>query len=248
MKNNKGILEKLSSGRGFYIIAALSFVLIIGAIAFIYNTSVKMIGDLDLPKVITTENDGEKQAQQSVTGEADPRYEEETTAEKQTTQKQTTEANITTTAATTLPQTTAADSEVFLNRSFSYPVPGEIIKDYSPDTPVFDETMGDWRVHRGIDFAAEKGSDVTSIGDGKVVKVTADTALGYCVEIDYGSFTAKYCGLEQGTTVQIDSRVKKGDVIGKLGDIPAEKNQPSHLHFETKNGDEYTDPIKAMKK
>ena len=125
---------------------------------------------------------------------------------------------------------------------------GEIIKDYSLDKPIYDETMGDWRTHGGIDFAAEKGSEVSSVGNGKVIKVTAETALGYCVEIDYGEFTAKYCGLEQGTTVQIDDTVSKGDVIGKIGEIPCEKNQQSHLHFETKLGGKSIDPLKALKK
>lgn len=245
MKKKKSILEKLSSGRGFYIIAALCFVMIIGAIAFIYNSSLKLIGELDFPKAQTTQEHPDQWAQQNITGQADPRYEEETTEEPDTTEMQTT-ATVTVAETTTMPATAAGT--VFSNRSFDFPVPGEILKDYSDDTPVYDETMGDWRIHRAIDFAAEKGSEVYSIGNGKVVKITAEINLGYCVEVDYGEFTARYCGLEQGTTVLIDEIVKKGDVIGKTGDIPCEKNQQSHLHFETKSGEVYVDPLKAMKK
>ena len=40
------------------------------------------------------------------------------------------------------------------------PVKGEIIKNYSMDALVFSQTMGDYRVHSGIDIAAEEGTPV----------------------------------------------------------------------------------------
>ncbi len=108
--------------------------------------------------------------------------------------------------------------------------------------------MGDWRIHAAIDFLGEKGSDVVSVGDGRVTKVIADPSRGYCIEVDHGEFTARYCGIEQGTAVGIDDEVKKGDLIGKLGDIPCESAQESHLHFETITDGVSIDPIKALGK
>jgi murein DD-endopeptidase MepM/ murein hydrolase activator NlpD len=107
-------------------------------------------------------------------------------------------------------------------------------------------TTGDWRIHKGIDFIAKRGDEVRSIGNGKVVRVVSDPAWGYCIDVDYGEFTARYCGMEQGTTVIIDDVVSKGDTIGKVGFIPCESKQESHLHFEIVRGGANVDPKEIL--
>ncbi len=239
----KNLLEKLSSGKGFYITAALSFALIITAIGFVYSSSVKLIEDLDVPT--TTADEITKKVQKNKDDIADPRV--------TTTMAGTSEEEATTTTPRTAEETTAeittteAVSEIFSNASYVYPFGNEIGKDFSL-TAVYDETMEDWRIHKGIDFLGEKGADVVAVGDGKVTKVIADPSWGYCIEVDHGEFTARYCGMQQGTSIGIDDTVKKGDLIGKLGDIPCESAQESHLHFEAVKDGEHIDPIKAMKK
>ncbi len=139
--------------------------------------------------------------------------------------------------------TTSAESE---KQSFMLPCDGEVIREYSPKVPIFCETMEDWRTHSGVDFAVSDDGEVLSVGKGKVSKVLVDSSYGYIVEVNYGEFTARYCGLEQGTTVGIDQLLNKGDSIGKVSEVPCEKNSVKHLHFEIiKNGD-YADPIKAL--
>lgn len=238
----KNLLEKLSSGKGFYITAALSFVLIIAAIGFVYSSSVKLIEDLDVPT--TTAEEITEKVQKNKEDIADPRV---TTTVAGTRESEEATTTTRTAAETTAEATTEAVSETFSNASYAYPLGNEIGKDFSL-TAVYDETMEDWRVHRGIDFLGEKGADVVAAGDGKVTKVIADPAWGYCIEIDHGEFTARYCGMQQGTCVGIDDTVKKGDIIGKLGDIPCESVQERHLHFETVKNGEHIDPIEAMKK
>ncbi len=239
----KNILEKLSSGKGFYITAALSFTLIIAAIGFVYSSSIKLIEDLDVPTTVVDEITAE--VQKNKDNIADPRV--------TTTVADTRESETATTTTRTAEETTAeittteAVSETFSNASYVYPFGNDIGKDFSL-TAVYDETMEDWRPHRGIDFLGEKGADVVAVGDGKVTKVIADPTWGYCIEVDHGEFTARYCGIQQGTCVGIDDTVKKGDLIGKLGDTPCESAQESHLHFETVKDGEHIDPIRAMKK
>lgn len=262
MKKIKKLLEKLSSGKGFYITAAVSFVLIIAAIAFVYNSSVDMLENLHLPKTTVTQTPGGEQAQKNQQGESDPRLTEknpteestkkqpETTAEEKITS--TTRHTPSTSAKAAVTQTTTqaqSSSQATLNqnKSFDYPVAGEILRDYS-ESPTYDETMEDWRVHGGIDFLAPKGSDVVSVGNGTVTKVTSEPNWGYCIEVDYGSFTGRYCGIEQGTAVGIDDKVEKGQLIGKLGEIPCESKQESHLHFEALVKGEKTDPLRALGK
>ncbi len=241
----KNILEKLSSGKGFYLTAAVSFALIIAAIAFVYNSSVKLIKDLDIP---TTTQEVTKEVQKNKEDIADPRTETTTAS---TRENEAATATSTTAEEETENQAVTAEevieSQSFVNTSYIFPFGNEIGKEYSL-TPVYDETMEDWRIHAAIDFSGEKGGDVVSVGDGRVTKVIADPSFGYCIEVDHGEFTARYCGIEQGTAVGIDDEVKKGDLIGKLGDIPCESAQENHLHFETVKDGVSIDPIKALGK
>ena len=247
MREKKNIIEKIASGKGFYITAALSFVLIVAAIAFVYNSSMDMLRDLDIPTTV-------EQVEKNQTNVSDPRadsedatdIDEEDSAEENTSDIETQQSatkQVTTQAITE--ELTAA--QVFSNDTFIYPLSGDIDRAFSM-SPVYDETMEDWRIHKGIDFIAKVGDEAVSIGNGKVVKVIADTAYGYSIEIDYGDFIARYCGLEQGTTVIIDDVVSKGDVVGKIACVPCESKQESHLHFEIVRGGAWVDPVGVLSK
>ena len=122
---------------------------------------------------------------------------------------------------------------------------GDIDRRFSM-SPVYDETMEDWRIHKGVDFLCQQGDEVKSMGNGKVVKVIADPSWGYCIEVDYGKFTARYCGLQQGTTVIIDDIVSKGDIIGKVASIHCESKQESHLHLEIVRDGVWIDSTSVM--
>lgn len=116
---------------------------------------------------------------------------------------------------------------------FVMPVKGTIIKPFSGEDLVFDETMGDWRTHSGTDFAAKAGERVYAISDGKVEDVYTDGMYGRSILIDHGDgLKSLYTGLKDKTNVKKGSTVKGGDVIGGVGDsMPAESAQPSHLHL-----------------
>lgn len=243
MREKKSIIEKISSGKGFYITAVVSFVVIVAAIAFVYNSSVDMLRDIDIPTTV-------KQVEKNQKNVSDPRQEKEITEEKTTqhTTESTTSAEVPTTEAAEVTEPSPATTkpvEVFKNDSFVYPLTGDIDRTFSL-SPVYDETMEDWRIHKGIDFVAERGEEVKSIGNGKVVRVISDPAWGYCIDVDYGGFVARYCGMEQGTTVIIDDVVSKGDIIGKVGFIPCESKQESHLHFEIVRGEACVDPKEVI--
>ena len=126
------------------------------------------------------------------------------------------------------------------------PCDGKIIREYSPEIPVYCETMEDWRTHSGVDFAVKEDEEVLSVGKGKVSRVLVDSVYGYTVEVDYGDFVARYCGLEQGTCVGIDQLLNKGDSIGKVATVPCESKSDKHLHFEIIRNGDYADPIKTL--
>lgn len=252
MDNKKKTKISLSSGKGFYITAAVSFCLVIFAIALVYRTSTNMIRDIfttspTISAPVTTapsENitvKKEKESSESPTGKVTSTTKAPTTEEQETSMAWSGRDN--TKEHTTVEVTKA----VISNSSYILPLTSDIQKGYSPSVPVFDETMSDWRVHKGIDFAAEEGTEVKSVGKGRVAKVISDPSLGYIIEIDHGDFTARYCGLEQGTTVTVDAEIEKGDTVGSLGIVPCESKQESHLHFEVIQNGKCTDPLSAMK-
>lgn len=132
---------------------------------------------------------------------------------------------------------------------FALPLTSTIGEDYSMGEPVFSSTMGDWRPHNGVDFEGAIGDPVKASADGFVLNVTDDPLWGTVVEIDHGgNIIAKYCGLGRGSTLEVGCEVKLNDTIGYLGEVPAESDMPTHLHFELTRDGEYCDPLEILGK
>lgn len=127
------------------------------------------------------------------------------------------------------------------------PVDGRVLNAFSGDELVYNKTLGDWRTHNGVDYAADRGAEVTAPAAGKVVETGTDDKWGPVVAIEDASGRIwRVCG----TT---DAKVKKGDTvsagqtIGKVGSVSCECAEESHIHLEVMEGEKYLDPIKAMK-
>ena len=127
------------------------------------------------------------------------------------------------------------------------PVSGRVLNSYSGDELVYSKTLGDWRTHNGVDYAAEKGAEVAAPAAGKVVETGTDDKWGPVVAIeDESGRVWRVCGTA-------DAKVKKGDTvsagqtIGKVGSVSCECAEESHIHLEVMEGEKYLDPIKAMK-
>ena len=102
------------------------------------------------------------------------------------------------------------------------PVSGRVLNSYSGDELVYSKTLGDWRTHNGVDYAASRGAEVTAPAAGKVVETGTDDKWGPVVAIEDASGRIwRVCG----TT---DAKVKKGDTvsagqtIGKVGSVSCE--------------------------
>ncbi len=122
-------------------------------------------------------------------------------------------------------------------QTFTLPCDGEISKEYSATELVYSATYGDMRLHTGLDIACEKGADVWSMSDGKVLSVEESAAFGTVVAISYeNAVIIKYCGLENATVAEGDV-IAAGEVIGEVGEVPSECADQSHIHIEaSKNG------------
>lgn len=116
---------------------------------------------------------------------------------------------------------------------YTWPVKGQILRDFSVETLSPDPTLGDWRTHGGLDIAAGQGLEVAAMCPGTVSAVYDDGLMGTTVVIDHGDgLTAVYSNLSAQPTVESGDSVETGTVIGTVGDTAiAESALASHLHF-----------------
>lgn len=121
--------------------------------------------------------------------------------------------------------------------TFVSPIVGDITKGHSIDTPVFSDTLQEWRVHTGIDISADEGSEVYASADGVVTKIYSDPFLGKTVEISHdGGILTVYSNLSSSDiAVREGQTVESGALIGKVGDTSiSELADEAHLHFAIK--------------
>ncbi len=123
---------------------------------------------------------------------------------------------------------------------------GRTIKIFSPETPIENKTMSDWRTHSGIDLAAEKGTPVRAVSDGLVAEIYKDALLGNIICIDHNGYTAYYCGMTETPVVSEGNTVSAGDTIGYVGTIPCEGLDESHIHVEIKKNGVTVDPTSVF--
>lgn len=143
----------------------------------------------------------------------------------------------------------ASKDSVARAETFSLPLEAGIAKAYSNGEMVQSKTMGDWRVHNGVDFKGTVGDAVKAINNGVVKAVYDDVLWGTVVEIDHGQgMIAKYCGLGKGSTPEVGEKVKINDRVGNLGTIPIESADDVHLHLEILQDGKAVEPLAAMGK
>lgn len=130
------------------------------------------------------------------------------------------------------------------------PVAGTVMKPFSGDTLVKDETMGDWRVHKGVDFQALDGERVSAVADGTVEDIYFDEMLGYCIRIKQNDgMECLYCNLMKNATVKTGDAVKAGDIIGGVGNsMLSESAEAAHLHLEMMKDGKHIDPETLLPK
>ena len=121
--------------------------------------------------------------------------------------------------------------------TFISPVVGEVTKHHSLDTPVFSNTLNEWRVHTGIDISADEGAEVFASAKGVVSRVYSDPFLGKTVEITHeGGIVSVYSNLATASIkVQEGEEISSGALIGQVGDTSlSELADEAHLHFGIK--------------
>ena len=128
------------------------------------------------------------------------------------------------------------------------PVSGESIFGYSMEALSYNQTTRDWRVHNGVDLAAEAGAEVKAAADGQVYTVFEDDAMGTTVVIRHADgYTTKYASLAENVSVKPGDTVTMGQVIGYASDSAiVESTLGTHVHFGVTCNDAPVDPAEFL--
>ena len=124
------------------------------------------------------------------------------------------------------------------------PLEGQLVAEYAMECLSYNETTRDWRVHAGMDLAAETGTPVTAAADGEVYTVYEDDQMGMTVVIRHdGGYTTHYASLAEGVPVKAGDRVKLGQTVGFVGSTALlESALGDHVCFQVTCNGEIVDP------
>ena len=127
---------------------------------------------------------------------------------------------------------------------------GKEIGAYSVEALSYNQTTRDWRVHNGVDIAAEAGTNVLAAADGKVCQVFEDDTMGTTVVIDHdGGYMSRYSSLAKEVSVKVGDTVTMGQTIGTVGNTALlETAIGDHLHFSVSCNGELIDPATFLPK
>jgi murein DD-endopeptidase MepM/ murein hydrolase activator NlpD len=107
--------------------------------------------------------------------------------------------------------------------------------------------LGEWKMHKGTDYAAASGTPVRAIGDGRVIFAGWKSGFGNVLEVRHNNgYVSRYGhlrGFAKG--VRVGSTVGIGKTIGFVG-MTGLATAP-HLHFEMLVDGVQRDPRKALK-
>ena len=128
------------------------------------------------------------------------------------------------------------------------PVAGQTVAGYAMDCLSYNATTRDWRVHNGVDIAAEAGTEVCAAADGTVYTTFEDDSMGMTVVIRHnGGYTTCYSSLAPELKVSAGDSVKLGQPIGCVGSTAlTESAMGDHVHFSVTYRDEAMDPAEFL--
>ena len=133
---------------------------------------------------------------------------------------------------------------------FLCPLSGAVSRRHDTDTLVYSSTMGDWRIHTGVDIATSLGAVVSCVADGTVKEVFDDAMMGKCVSVAHeGGVVSVYRNLDEDLSdgITAGASISAGDPIGTVGESAlCELADEPHLHFEMTVDGKPVDPLSLL--
>ena len=107
----------------------------------------------------------------------------------------------------------------------------------------FHPVLQTWRAHRGVDYAASRGTPVQVTGNGVVIERARQTTYGNTIVIRHSNgWTTRYAHMNRfAPGISVGSRVAQGDPIGYVG-MTGLATGP-HLHYEMRHNGTHKDPL-----
>lgn len=136
------------------------------------------------------------------------------------------------------------NGEVQVISSGSWPVPGHsrISSPYGYRIhPIFNTK----KMHTGIDIPAPTGTPTVSIDSGKVIFAGTKGGYGKTVMIQHDDGKVTLYAHNSALTVSVGQRVKKGQVVAKIGSTG--NSTGPHLHFEVRINGKHVNPVPYIK-
>ena len=99
------------------------------------------------------------------------------------------------------------------------------------------------RAHKGVDYAAPKGTPIKATGDGKVIFKNNKGGYGKTIILKHGSkYSTLYAHMSRfARNVRIGSQVKQGQIIGYIGKTGLASGP--HLHYEFRINGVHRNPL-----
>lgn len=97
--------------------------------------------------------------------------------------------------------------------------------------------------HSGVDMTAPKGTEIHSVGDGRISFAGRSGGYGNLVIVDHGlgyeTFYAHLSVIKKGMKPGVS--VSRGEIVGLVGSTG--RSTGAHLHFEIRKNTKYIDPF-----
>ncbi len=97
------------------------------------------------------------------------------------------------------------------------------------------------KFHSGMDFSGPTNTPIRATGEGVVVSVSMLSGYGKCIVIDHGFSYETLYGHLNNYNVKAGQKVKRGDVIGYMGNTGMSIG--THLHYEVRKNAIPVNPI-----
>jgi len=103
--------------------------------------------------------------------------------------------------------------------------------------------LSKWRSHKGVDYAAARGTPVRASGDGKIIFAGTKGGYGRLIVIRHGGrYTTAYGHLHRyAKGARVGKKVKQGQIIGYVGSSGLATGP--HLHYEFRVNGVHRNPL-----
>jgi murein DD-endopeptidase MepM/ murein hydrolase activator NlpD len=98
--------------------------------------------------------------------------------------------------------------------------------------------------HSGLDISNKPGTEIIATADGKISYAARKALLGNLINIDHGYGRVTRYGHLEKILVKPGQRVKRGDIIGLMGNTG--QSTGPHLHYEVRINGAPIDPLKYI--